>query len=407
MNRGETAASTDPRRTKGCRVLFLDDEDAILAALRSLFRKEGYVMSFFADAAAALTALQHDPVDMIISDLRMPVMSGTDFLIQARAIQPSPIRIMLSGYEDKAVVINAIAHGLAKDYIMKPWDDLAFRDLIDENLRLYESLRVTSLDRILGRLDAWPSSDATAKQAAGTPPGPEMSVQDIVDAVERSPSLIARLLRVANSVHYGTRHAITTVREAVLFVGTEFVVSLLMALESFEAPQHGVSPEGRELIERLWLIAQRRATIAKAIATRWTGYQGRHIAYIAALFQDIGFIVRAQTDPQALRALLRRVDTEGMPIIKADAATFPITHDHMGGTLLRYWNFPEEIVSAIEGHHVSTDPNPLQAILGIAEEVERISAHPPSSAFASPVAREWHARLTDVLSEMAAIEPVA
>lgn len=387
------------------RVLFLDDEDAILSALRSLFRKEGYDLMFFSDPAEALRALQNVPVDLIISDLRMPVLTGTEFLTRAATIQPSPIRIMLSGYEDKPVVINAIAQGLAKDYIMKPWDDLAFRELITDNLALYERLRATALDKLLGRLDAWPLPLPPPLAMTRAVTGGEVSIQDVVAAVERSPSLIARLLRVANSIHYGTRHPIRTVREAVLFVGTEFVVSLLMALESFTEPQHRATPEGRELIERLWQTSIRRATIARAIAKRSEIPDGHHIAFVASLFQEIGFVVRAQTDPPALRHLLHAVDAEHVPILQADASAFRITHDQLGATLLRFWNFPEEIVGAIEGHHDMKDPTAIQSILRVAEEVERISTNGSAGPDASPAAIEWHARIADVVSDLTARGP--
>lgn len=382
------------------RVLFLDDEEPILSALRSLFRRERYDMMFFSDPAEALTALESAPVDLIVSDLRMPVVSGTEFLARAAAIQPSPIRIMLSGYEDKPVVISAIAHGLAKDYIMKPWDDMAFRDLIAKNLALSERLRSTELEDLLGRFDAWPMPSASAASLPAAFSGSEISIQDVVAAAERSPSLIARLLRVANSVHYGTRHPIRTVREAVLFVGTEFVVSLLMALESYETLQAGATPEGRELIERLWRTATRRATIARAIASRWEGQEDRQDAFVASLFQDIGLVVRAQTDPEGLASVLQEVDVSGKPILEAEASAFRVTHDHLGATLLRYWNFPEEIIAAIEGHHRSEEPTVIQTILRLAEEVESTCTFPTVDRNVSRVAREWQGRLSDVLANM-------
>ena len=89
-------------------VLFVDDESSILSSLRRLFRPQGYRILLAESGAAGLEVLRKEPVDLVISDMRMPVMDGAQFLEQVRAGWPSVIRILLTGYADITSTINAI-----------------------------------------------------------------------------------------------------------------------------------------------------------------------------------------------------------------------------------------------------------------------------------------------------------
>lgn len=127
-------------------LLCVDDEPSILSALRRLFRPSGYRVLLAESGAAALALLEGEQVDLVISDMRMPVMDGAQFLEQVRLCQPQAIRILLTGYADIASTIAAINRGEIHRYIAKPWDDqdmlLAVRDglarqrLEQENRRL-------------------------------------------------------------------------------------------------------------------------------------------------------------------------------------------------------------------------------------------------------------------------------
>lgn len=352
------------------RVMFVDDEEAILAALRSLFRKQEYTLALFSDPVAALDYLASTPVDVIVSDLRMPGISGIEFLNKASGLCPNAIRIMLSGYEDKNVVLNALAKGLARDYVMKPWDDALLRTLISESLRLRGGLHEQKLDEILGSADHLPSPPRCLGMLSKILDGTDMSLNDIVEEIERHPPLIARLLRVANSVHYGTRRAVNTVRESVLFVGTEYVAGLVLAIEAFDKLHPGSGNSDGKMVEALWNQALYRASLAKAIAELWDGFRDRHLAFVASLFQDIGFVIHASAESDRMQEFLELTEIEKIPLLEADARIFGITHDEVGSALLRYWNFPPAIVAAVASHHSPPGDDALLQILLIADNLE-------------------------------------
>lgn len=105
------------------RLLLVDDEPNILNSLRRLLRAEGYAIRTADGGMQALELLAQEPADVIISDMRMPMMSGAEFLKQAREHWPDSVRILLTGFADMASTVSAVNEGGIHAYLNKPWDD--------------------------------------------------------------------------------------------------------------------------------------------------------------------------------------------------------------------------------------------------------------------------------------------
>jgi response regulator RpfG family c-di-GMP phosphodiesterase len=130
-------------------VLLVDDEKSITNSLRRLFRKESFTLLSAAGGEEGLELLKglDKSVSLIISDQRMPNMTGSEFLEQARNITPHAIRFLLTGYSDLDAVVEAVNKGQIHRYLTKPWDDrelvlavrqaLAQFELVAENRRLF------------------------------------------------------------------------------------------------------------------------------------------------------------------------------------------------------------------------------------------------------------------------------
>lgn len=138
----------DPRHTHGHTVLCVDDEQNILNALKRLLRKEPYRLLTCDSGKEGLEILAGNEVHVVISDQRMPGMSGTDFLRQVKESHPNVIRIILTGYTDVDSITQSINEGHIYKFFLKPWNDqhltleirqaLEQHDLIRENQRLYD-----------------------------------------------------------------------------------------------------------------------------------------------------------------------------------------------------------------------------------------------------------------------------
>jgi serine/threonine-protein kinase len=111
------------------RVLFVDDEPRILLALKAIFRPY-YEVHTAGDGQGAIELMRQHEFDVIVSDQRMPVMSGTEVLRWARKLRPRAIRILLTGYSDLNATVDAINEGEVFRFIAKPWTNQQLRDTL-------------------------------------------------------------------------------------------------------------------------------------------------------------------------------------------------------------------------------------------------------------------------------------
>ena len=118
-------------------ILCVDDEVDNVEALERLFRKKFDVLKA-TSAAQALTLLAKHPVTVIISDQRMPQMTGVEFLQASLKTHPNAIRILLTGYTDIDSVISAINSGQIYRYVTKPWDPVDLANAVDRAVERYE-----------------------------------------------------------------------------------------------------------------------------------------------------------------------------------------------------------------------------------------------------------------------------
>ena len=119
-------------------VLFVDDEENILNSLKRLLRKEGYRLLTASSGPEALELLGKNDVHVVISDQRMPDMSGTEFFARAREEFPEAIRIILSGYTDVDSITESINKGHIYKFLLKPWNDETLKLEIRQALEQYE-----------------------------------------------------------------------------------------------------------------------------------------------------------------------------------------------------------------------------------------------------------------------------
>ncbi|WP_460144811.1 HD domain-containing phosphohydrolase [Pseudomonas sp. S2_A02] len=130
------------------KLLLVDDEESILNSLRRLLRGQPYEVLLATSGAQALEIMAQQPIDLVMTDARMPNMDGATLLAQVHQRYPDTTRIMLTGYADPSAIIKAINEGQIHRYISKPWHDeemlltlrqsLAYQHSERERLRLVQ-----------------------------------------------------------------------------------------------------------------------------------------------------------------------------------------------------------------------------------------------------------------------------
>ncbi|MFO1399491.1 MAG: EAL domain-containing protein [Burkholderiales bacterium] len=125
------ARAGDERRT----LLIVDDEPNIVSSLVRLLRSEDYRVLTAGNARDALELLALNRVQVIISDHRMPVMTGAEFLAKVKTLYPDIVRILFSGYIEMDALTEAVNRGAVYRFLLKPWDDDVLRDAVRDAFR--------------------------------------------------------------------------------------------------------------------------------------------------------------------------------------------------------------------------------------------------------------------------------
>jgi signal transduction histidine kinase len=120
-------------------LLVVDDEVDVLESLRHQFHR-GYRVLTSVSGKQAIEILMTEDVELILTDQRMPGMSGDQFLREARRLKPDAIRMLFTGYADIQAVISAVNEGHIFRYILKPWDSVELEGIIHQGVEQYNLL---------------------------------------------------------------------------------------------------------------------------------------------------------------------------------------------------------------------------------------------------------------------------
>lgn len=141
-------------------LLLVDDEESILRSLRRMLRRDGYVIHVALSGEEGLAILEREPIGVIVTDQRMPVMTGSQFLSRVKETYPDTIRIVLSGYTELNSITDAINRGAIYKFLTKPWDDELLREQLADAFEHHElkseNARVSALNRAI--IDAIPDA---------------------------------------------------------------------------------------------------------------------------------------------------------------------------------------------------------------------------------------------------------
>jgi serine/threonine-protein kinase len=121
-------------------VLCVDDEAGVVRSLRWLLQEEFHVETA-CDVREALELVRRHQFQVVISDQRMPDMTGTEFLSQVRRLQPQAMRLLLTGYSDYQAVLDSINQSEAYRFINKPWDNAELLRIVAEAASISLSTR--------------------------------------------------------------------------------------------------------------------------------------------------------------------------------------------------------------------------------------------------------------------------
>ena len=329
------------------RILFVDDEDNILQGLKRMLRpmRADWDMHFARSAAAALEILDGDPFDVVVTDMRMPGQDGAALLEQVRQRHPGTARIILSGHAEQEMAIRSVA--AAHQFLAKPCDAETLRSTVQRTCALRGMLASERLRDVASEIGQMPSVPAIYRRISAEMGKDEPSLVEISTIVGEDLGMSAKLLQLVNSAFFGLRRHVSSVDQAVAYLGMEVIRSLVLSESAFKAYDHaraGVSPEA--LMRR----GRRVAALAKAIARQESDNKVLvDEAFQAGMMHELGKLILAAELPDEYLGVVSAVQG-GAAQDEAERSAFGVTNGEVGAYLLGLWGLSDGIVEAIACH---------------------------------------------------------
>ena len=331
-------------------ILFVDDETSVLEGLRRMLRplRREWDVAFAASGKEALDLLAQRPFDVVVSDMRMPVMDGATFLAEVSAHYPQVVRIVLSGHAATDMTIRSAA--TAHQYLSKPCDADTLKSTIDRAFALRNVLTNEALRSLLSQLNSLPSIPALYTELMEELKYPDASVKRIGDIVARDVAMTAKILQLVNSAFFGLPRHVSSPQQAAALLGSDTIKSLVLSIDVFsQFTSTEIDGLDAQSVSR---HSMQTAELAKRIVSaERANKEVTDATVIASLLHDAGKLVLAQSLPAQYRAVLERVRSTGMPSWEAERETFGASHAEVGAYLLGLWGLPDAVIEAVAFHH--------------------------------------------------------
>jgi HD-like signal output (HDOD) protein len=328
------------------RILFVDDEQSLLDGLRDALRpyRRRWTMSFVISGKEALATIEAVPPDVVISDLRMPGMDGATLLELVRDRCPGAVRIVLSGHADMRVVGRAA--GAAHRLIAKPCETAELARVIERSCALQDMGARVALNRRAMGASSLPSVPRVCAELTELLASGSAGASDAAMIIEQDIAMAAKVLQLANSAYFGRRSPVSRVSDAVAYLGLDALRALALHAAAFDEFRIDPPIPGFD-IDELHRHCTRVARLAAAFAAE-TG-AGKD-AFTAGLLHDVGLLVMASQDRQALANTLAVARGQGRSLHEVEYEQYGVTHAEVGAHLLALWGLPHTVTEGVAGH---------------------------------------------------------
>ena len=348
------------------RILFVDDEPNLLTGLQRKLRPMRTIwhMEFVSSGEEALRAMSLHEFDAVVTDMRMPGMSGTDLLNRLQEYYPQTVRIVLSGQTDRESVLLAIAP--AHQFLSKPCDPEQLRSVLEKTLALTDLLNDAPLKCFISRLKCVPSLPLLYRQVSSELRSGDPSAARLGEIIAQDMAMTAKVLQIVNSAAYSVRAPISEPKQAVLLLGLDAIQALVLSFGIFSALGSQLFEPGDA--ERLWEHSVSVSRLSKIIA-KCQGVHGNDLDLYnsAGLLHDIGMLIMASADAEEYRRIIDIATSTATPLAVVEFQEFGCSHAEVGAYLLGVWGLPAPIVEAVAwNHRPSASPvtefSPLAAV---------------------------------------------
>ncbi|MCW2475656.1 MULTISPECIES: response regulator [unclassified Symbiopectobacterium] len=304
-------------------VMFVDDESRVLSGIERALMMQNieWECRFANSGQQALSMLEEQPADVVISDMRMPFMDGAELLSQIRTHWPGTIRVILSGYSDPDATERML--DVAHRFVSKPCDSNMLIGMVKNTLLLRDMLQDPAVVNIIGHASHLPTASNVFVEIDHLLAHSDRDTRHITRLLSSDPALSAKILQLANSTYFSRGSHITNIANAIGHLGLDHVKILILASQVFSDAK--TDPHIAQL--------QQSALLASTLAAQISGHQST--AQVAALLANIAQLIPEIRQHHGLTATTRSNTT-----VNAAVSAY----------LLSLWGLPLDIVEAVAYH---------------------------------------------------------
>lgn len=337
-------------------ILFVDDEQRILDGLRRQLhpRRQVWDMRFVTSGAEAIRQLNERPAEIIVSDMRMPGMTGGELFQKLIVSHPQTTRIILSGQTDLDDLLRDL--GCIHQYLQKPCDPIQLCSAIERAFTLTRMVQQPQLRGAAGRITALPPGGMGYRHLVAELSRDDANLERVCDIVSADPALAVKIMQLVNSAFFGMPRHTSTPSDAVRLLGLPTLRSIVVAARLFEyintdpgdVALHDAADELRPHIESLW---QRCSDIGE-MAARLAKQHGappadQNQARLAGLLSLVGRAILMTSMPADYRRVLDLASAGGRTLSQCETEIFGASQDDLAAYALGLWAFSDDVVTAV------------------------------------------------------------
>ncbi|SHJ48399.1 HDOD domain-containing protein [Paramaledivibacter caminithermalis] len=330
------------------KILIVDDEIQILRSFRRLFLESNYEAYFANNGLEALEILENKQIDLIITDIRMPNMNGYELLEEVKKRHPKVLRMVISGYTDGDRIYKALENGLAKLYLLKPWENSTIIEILDKAFKVEEILKNKKIFELINNIGNLPSIPKLYNEINFLITK-DSNIDKIADIIEKDQAIASRILRISNSIY--PKKEIGSVKQGIIYLGLSIVKNIVLTNSVFDNSR--INPYIQEL---LWTHSSMTNNIMLMIYEELLNKKLINAYKSAGLLHDIGWVVLLENFKEKYTEIIKNInENDDSNISEVERRFFGCSHEEIGGYLLDWWELPYPIVESALFHNTPLD----------------------------------------------------
>ena len=333
------------------RILFVDDEPMVLKGLQRTLRKmrQDWDMTFVSSGREALNVLVKNPMDVIVSDMRMPEMDGGRLLAEVKKQHPHVVRIILSGQLDQEMTLKSVQ--LAHQSLSKPCDAEVLKHTLAKLFALRDFLSDKSIKSIISQIESLPSLPSIYTEIVKEMQADDPAIKKVGEIISKDLSMAAKILQMVNSAFFGLFRKINSPEQAVMMLGLETIKALVLSVKIFsEFNQKSFSWfQIDDLFNHSLTVSLYAKTIIK---NENLGQELINNSMMAGLLHDLGKLILATNFEKPYRQVLAAAQGTGKNLLDLEYEAFGTSHAEIGAYLMGLWRLDNSIIEAIAFHHL-------------------------------------------------------